>query len=360
MILIKQHIIIPSKKPGTPVIYTNYRIQLNKDFKIYEKTKIAVKYRLLGHDKIKEQEVFLFSAYSDSYNDSFYMQQKENVKDFDFISSDYTITIFVKPGKHVINKDLVIGKGRQLRVSEGTELVLNNNAKIISFSQVYFSGTEEFPIVVTTTDSTGQGIIVSGVRAEFKHVIFQSMKTPSVHTNSHDGVLNAYESKILIDNCIFSLSGKDAFNAARSDVSISNTLFKMTDRNAINLFFSKGNIENVFIDHSKNDGIKMSGSYVRITGLVADNSKGCAISALEYSEAKIFKSKITKSYIGVEARDQSIVEIDNFTLEECETGFKSHQKGEVFGASQITVKNLKEKNNKKLKMVEMGSKITIN
>jgi len=361
IIQLKEKIIIPSKKPGTPVIYTNYRIPMGMNIAVNEKTKLKVSYHLLGYDKTKEQEIFLFHSYSESSNRAFYMQQKENIDEFGFIIKNNN-EYFVTPGKHIIDKDLILGKGKSLRIEGGTGLILNNHSKIISYSPLYFSGSEEYPVIITTSDSTGQGIILSGVkeRSEFKHVVFQSLKTPSVPANSHNGVLNMYESKVLLDNCIFTLSGKDAFFAARSDVMIKNSLFKMTGRNAINLFFCKGEINNAIIENAKNDGIKMNGSYVRISGLIAEKIKGIAISAEEYSESKIFKSKISESSIGVEARDRTIIDIDNLTLEECETGFKSHQKGNVFGASQISVKNLREKNNKKLKMVEKGSEITIN
>lgn len=358
-ISLKEKIIIPSKKAGTPVLYKNYIVPFGKIITDTGNKKIIVQYHLPGLDKKKEQEVFSYPPYNEKFA-GFYMTQNENVKDFDFIVEENGV-LTIKPGKHIVTKDLVIGKDKKLHVFEGTELVLNNNAKIISRSPVYFKGTEESPVIITTSDSTGQGIIISGVkeRSEFIHVVFQSLAAPTWFKYSNEGALNFYESKASLDNCTFSLSRFAAVQASRSDINITNSLFKLSGKNAINLFFCRGEFNNLIIDECKNDGIKMNGSFVRISGMVAQKIKGSVVNAEEYSEAVITKSVIKEGGVGVESRDQSKVQVNNLSLENCETGFKAHKKGDVFGPAEIIVNGLKEKNTGKLKITEKGSKIEI-
>ena len=62
-----------------------------------------------------------------------------------------------KPGNWEITKSILIPKGFVVNISEGTKLNLINAAMLVSYSPLSILGTDERPVIITSSDSTGQG-----------------------------------------------------------------------------------------------------------------------------------------------------------------------------------------------------------
>ena len=76
--------------------------------------------------------------------------------------------IIINDPNWIISNNFVVDKGKKLIVSEGTTIDMINNAGIISYGEVIFKGTKEKPIVITSSDNTGSGILVFFARIEVR------------------------------------------------------------------------------------------------------------------------------------------------------------------------------------------------
>ena len=78
---------------------------------------------------------------------------------------------------------MIIPEGYDVKGGEGLKIDLTNSAKILSFSPLHFTGSEESPINIFSSDTTGQGIIVINANAgslmEYVHFINLSYPAPS-------------------------------------------------------------------------------------------------------------------------------------------------------------------------------------
>ena len=127
--------------------------------------------------------------------------------------------IYIKEGKHTLNKRYTIQPNYTVVADKGLEINFQNGASIISYSHLKLSGTEESPIIITSTDSTGQGILVLETKAEsvLDYVYFNNLSNPSQNGWELTGAVTFYESDVSINNCVFSNNrrGDDYLNIVR-------------------------------------------------------------------------------------------------------------------------------------------------
>ncbi len=126
---------------------------------------------------------------------------------------------------------------------EKTELNLLDKAKIISFSPLKFVGTENYPIKIYSSDSTGQGLIVysNEKRSELSYVNFDNLSNPSQGAWSVSGAVNFYEAKVVIRNCTFYGNRcEDYLNIIRSEFEMSNSVFSNCYSDAFDGDYIKG------------------------------------------------------------------------------------------------------------------------
>ena len=60
----------------------------------------------------------------------------------------------------LIKSPIIIPKGYRLIIKKGQNIDLVNEAFILSYSPVDISGTEEDPVVIKSSDNSGQGMAI--------------------------------------------------------------------------------------------------------------------------------------------------------------------------------------------------------
>src|SRR5262249_3482192 len=83
----------------------------------------------------------------------------------------------IAPGSWTIDRDLVIPAGYRVLAVAPLKLALVQGAQVISRSALRWTGSEEMPILITSPDSSSQGVHVLDVRerSELKHVRFTTL-----------------------------------------------------------------------------------------------------------------------------------------------------------------------------------------
>ena len=354
-----------SKLPYFEDVY--FEVPDNTEINLVDAKNILVEYRVLGLDSVRMEGVYPWELIDDNYLDNDFIRKSDNWRDFYFIETDEeSKTIVIPRGKYNLDKNLKIGKGYKVIIDNGTQINLNNSAKILSYSPVYFRGTEDSPIIVESTDGTGQGIVVLNADEESKisFTKFSNLTAPSEGNWSLTGAVNFYESDVVIVNSLFEDNHgcDDNLNIIRSNFLIDNSSFVGTYADAIDFDFSAGKITNSFfknvgVKDGNGDGIDLSGSNVEIVNSKFINIGDKGISAGERSNVSVSDSYIESANIAIASKDLSELNISNSELKDNNISYSVYQKKPEFGSAMIISSDVAESGNQTQYLVEDGSSL---
>ena len=332
-----ERVILSPKLRAGLVDYKNVSFKFPENF-IWSKEKIkdlVVNYKILGMDIIKQEKVFPWSYLNKNFIKNDFIRQKSNIHKFKFlIVNEKTKRIFIKPGSWKIDQSLVIPKGYMVIGKEGTQLNLLNSAKILSYSPIKLIGSEENAIVIGSSNSTGQGIIVmdSSQKSILKYVSFDNLSNPSQSGWQLSGAVTFYNSSVDMQHCrFFNNNSEDALNLIHSEFTINETLFIKTSFDAIDVDFSKGEITNCSFVNCGNDAIDFSGSIVEMQNIFVKGIGDKALSVGENSWVKVEQIDIKNAKIAAVSKDLSTTIIELMKISDCEIGLAVYQKKSEFG-----------------------------
>jgi hypothetical protein len=367
----------------TEIIPTN-RILLKSDFKtgkinqdinfclkkeistsVFSSDSIEVYYSILGINEIKRTIVFPKEMTKKDYLILNPTKQPTSVDEFIYLHVNHTNkTIEFPAEKCNISKDLVIPEGYIVSAKPGCQIDLTNSARIISYSPFLFFGKSDSLISITSSDSTGEGIVIFNCSqtSELLYVNFKNLSNISDFGWGLSGAITFYESPANINNCNFSnnLRGDDYLNISRTKFNISNTTFEYTNADAFDADFCTGVIENVEYLQIGNDAIDVSGTKLYIDGIEIVNPGDKGISAGENSHLICKNIIISGGEIAIASKDNSIVDVLGVNINSSKLAYCAFQKKPEYGPGIIVVKNALSKNVKTEYLVEVGSTLSIN
>lgn len=324
---------------------------------------LTLSYKILGSQQVRTETVHPWPRTSSDFVETDFLRQPANYGEVGFIAvNETTKEIRVIPGDWTVEENVIIPKGYRFICGEGTRLNLTNDAIILSYSPIDFRGSEESRIVIDSSDSTGQGIVVLSANGEsiLDYVVFENLSSPSKQGWSLTGSVTFYESPVRISRCRFANNhSEDALNIIRSEFTIQNTEFIKTPSDAFDADFSSGSIVGTLFSNIGNDAVDISGSVVEITDSRVINAGDKGWSVGENSRLIAKNNEIISSEIAVASKDLSSIAIDNLRIVDCKVGFTVYQKKSEFDGAEISVKHLRQKNIDVLYLMEEGSKLTI-
>ena len=325
---------------------------------------LQIFYSILGINDIQSTIVYPNLMSSADYSKLTPTQQNPNFLEFGAIEYDgQSNTIkFLRSGVE-IDRDLIIPEGHTLTAEPGTKINLTNAARIISYSPISFIGEPNNEIILTSTDSTGQGIVVYSASSASKlsYVNFDKLSNIADNAWILRGVITFYESPVEIDNCVFTnnLSGDDYLNVIRTRFNITNTLFENTNADALDSDFCIGTLSNTRFINIGNDALDISGTKLEIAEVEIYKPADKGISAGERSDLKCRSISITGGEIAVAGKDDSIIEIEDITVNSSALAYCAFQKKPEYGEGRIKVVNSKVVNVKTEHLIEVGSWLSI-
>jgi hypothetical protein len=340
---------------------------MSKDigFASFSSDSLEIHYSILGLNNIKKTIVFQKKMTTKDYASLNYARQPSNINEFIFLRlNDKKKTIEFPAGKCNISRDLIIPEGYIVSAKPGCQINLTNLSRIISYSPILFFGKSDSLISITSSDSTGQGIVVFNCNqnSELSHVNFSNLSNISDFGWDLRGAITFYESPVNINNCNFSdnIRGDDYLNIIRTDFNILNTTFENTKADAFDSDFCTGTIENVKFNLIGNDAIDVSGTklYINKVDIINPGDKG--ISGGEASSLICENIKINGGEIAIASKDNTIINIIGISINSCKLAYCAFQKKAEYGPGKIIVKNATLKNVDVDYLIEVGSSLSIN
>tara|TARA_B100001250_G_C19811682_1_gene796008 strand:+ start:953 stop:3565 length:2613 start_codon:yes stop_codon:yes gene_type:complete len=314
---------------------------INKSNIVKDSLKVVSK--VLGTDKIVKDQINLWPFKKIENVKSDLLLKNSNLSEHDFLTVKANKIIFNR-NNIVVSKDLIIPEGFTVVINEGTEIDLINSSSIISHSPIIASGSEEYPIKIFSSDSLGQGIAVFNAKNEsvFNFVKAMNLSVPKKNGWELTGALTFYQSKININNCVFSKNkkGDDFLNIIRSEFIINNSFFHNILYDAFDSDFSNGTIQNSTFQDIGNDALDFSGSLINTNNIIMDNVYDKGISAGEATDLTIKKITITNSNIGICSKDNSKIFFTDVKLINNKIGFTAFQKKNEFGPGYLEGKSV--------------------
>ena len=303
---------------------------------------IRVHYRTWGLERVLNEVVIPYALIDEELLENDLIRQKPNVGDFAFLEVDEVKReIRFKPGRHTLDRPLKVPAGYRLMAGPDTRVDLVTRANILSYSPLYLKGSEEAPVVFTSSDSTAQGVIVlnAGGESELQYVEFYNLSVPAQSGYSLTAAVSFYESPVKIDHCLFESNriGDDYLNVIRTEFTVSNSVFSNTNSDAFDGDFCKGSFHNMRFFNSGNDAIDVSGSDISLENveIVGVGDKG--LSAGEDSRMEGRNITIREAEIAVTSKDLSSVHIKDVRIVDCRIAYTTFQKKSEFGPAGIFV-----------------------
>jgi len=130
---------------------------------------------------------------------------------------------------------------------------------------------------------------------------------------------------------------EDGVNLVRVSGSLKNVVVKNVLSDAIDVDFSNLSFKNISVKGAENDCVDLSSGNYRIGHAELYNCEDKAISVGEKSKLTIDSAQISKTNIGIAAKDSSIIRVNSVTVKSTVTCFSAYNKKQEFWGGKITV-----------------------
>lgn len=324
---------------------------------------LRLHYRVLGTRKVRSERVYPW-PYLEVDKTRDLVREAPDFRTLSGLTVDeINKQVYFKPGRQVIDRDLVIPAGYRVEAGEGTILDLVRGAAVVSYSPIFFRGSEAAPITVTSGDGSGQGLAVMSTpeKSLLEYVRFDNLSNPAREGWVLTGAVTFYEAPVTISSCRFENNRcEDGLNIIRTDFSMRRTTFSGTQSDAFDGDFVTGKMEQVVFTNSGNDALDISGSIIEINDITVDTAGDKGLSAGERSRLTGRNVEILNTEIAVTGKDKSHVKLEDLKLSNCKVGFAVFKKKPEFGAADVFVTGLTSQNITVPHLVEIGSRLVLN
>jgi hypothetical protein len=360
--------IIQGKKPSDPIKYEKIEFTLPENFNWSSQCipDMKLNYRFLGHSLLRNESVYMWPHMSEGFPSSDIIRKNPNANSFNFLLFDNkSKNIYITPGTWEIKEDLIIPEGYVVTCSDvnATTINLLNNSMILSYSPLKLSGNEDSPLVITSSDSTGQGIAVlnAGEESYLNRVIFSNLSTPSKSGWQLHGALTFYESPVTIENCYFhnNTAGGYMLDIFRSEFSITDSLFQDTNSGSLRGLFGKGSISGSSFVNSGNCALDFSDAVIDVSDCLVNGAGNAGLSAGESSYVNVKGTELKNCSAAIFSKDLSTVKIDNAKISSCNVGFLACKQKPEFGPGRIESSSFELDNTTIPYIIEAGSSLSL-
>jgi hypothetical protein len=356
--------ILTAREFGRPPVYGNYSF-LKAKKKLFKKYsgKAVLRYRILGTSRIMTEEILKWTKPNRLISKRDLFHGSSDFEKYHFIELNEAIKeIRVRPGKWTINERVSIPAGYTFVINGNTTIDLVNSAFILSSSPVRINGNSEGPVLITSSDSTGQGLAV--IRAKrpsiIHHAIFKGIRSPQIDWWGVSGGVSFYESPVTVSNTSFiEIDAEDALSIVRSNYEVRNSAFKNIKSDGLDTDFSDGLVVDSHFNKAGNDAIDLSGGRVSIKNVNISEVQDKAVSVGEDCSVQIDGININASKLGIVSKDSSLTIVNNAKLSDTKYGFCAFHKKSEYGPGQLDINDVEFINVKQKYVVEKGSGLVV-
>ena len=165
--------------------------------------------RVLGSGRKMSVKVFPYALPGSEIDTSLLAMRSPNAHEFPFlVFNDVARTISTRPGSWTIDRSLIVPPGYHFVAVAPLRLDLVKGAGIITYSPLAWTGQDEMPIIVTSSDGTGHGPQVIGATgtSQLAHVHFDGLHG-TAQLASPAGGIGFHRSAVRFSHCQFTGTG---------------------------------------------------------------------------------------------------------------------------------------------------------
>ncbi|MBK7335115.1 MAG: hypothetical protein IPJ00_02665 [Saprospirales bacterium] len=265
-------------------------------------------------------------------------------------------------GRHAIAEMIVVPEGYTLEAGPGTTLDFISGGGLLSASPVHLSGRPEEPILITSSDGSGNGftVLAPNAASSLEYVVFERLRALQWKGWTQTGAVTFSGAEVRLADCIFRFTNsEDALNLVQCKVDMDRCLFLDTPSDGFDCDFCTGEIRGSSFKKCANDGLDLSGSRLRLESSAFEDCGEKGISVGERSDLACFDIRIERSPTGLAVKDHSVAIADHIELSDCAAGFVLFQKKPEYGPARLVVRNHKSTNVKRLFSVQKGSTLQL-
>ena len=354
--------IVPGKSHHRPVDYQLIQFDTPEYFQL-ELDRSKVVYRVVGSSVTKEADITNWQRRDVQFSKTDFLRKNSDLSTLKFLKVDETTKrILLKPGKWTIANNVVIPPGYLVLASNGVELDIINSALFLSRSPVNFKGSEEQPVLIASSDASGQGFIVMEAKkpSMLNYVKFFNLSNPAQGGWSTTGAVTFYESPVVIQNTLFANNyTEDALNIIHSNFEINNSIFENTQADAFDADFSHGSIRKTTFFNIGSDAIESSGSVVNVSDVYINKAASRGLNAGLSGQINGSNITIEKAEAAVSSKDSSVIRLQNLSLVDNRVGFTVFKKKVEYGPASVVVDGIRDNQKVRNYKVEAGSQLLI-
>jgi hypothetical protein len=265
-------------------------------------------------------------------------------------------------GEIIIDKLLFIPSEFKVRLLKGTEINFIDGGGLIVNNDFIANGTEQEPILITSTDKNNHGItILKASSVEMNYVEFTNLNALHYKKWNLTGGVTIYESETIINNCKINANiCEDGLNIIRSNFSIDSLTVMNTKSDGFDADFCTGVIKNSYFESTGNDCIDFSGSTIKIVNIDILNSGDKGISGGEASSLDIENISVTGAITGIASKDGSVIKGHDVKVVDAEYGLAVFRKKPEYKGASIELDSFEFSKLKEQGIVELGSFVKLN
>jgi len=267
--------------------------------------------------------------------------------------------VVFKSGMAKVFKELIIPTDFTLVAKPDTTIDLLDGARIISHGPVKFIGSAQKPVILMSSDSSGQGIVIinSTFRSVFNEVVFTHLTVLPDQESRFTSPVVLYQSPVTFTQSKFSnIDAEDALNIIRSDFLIQNVIFNDVASDAFDSDFSNGKVTDTIFTNIGNDAIDVSGSNIQLINVEMSQIGDKGFSVGEASIASVDQLTINNAAIGVAVKDGSTLNAESIEVYNSEVDVAVFKKKTEYGDAYAVINNT----NIRAYLLELGSRLIIN
>ena len=310
---------------------------------------LVVRYRLLGMDDVREVTVIPHQHLDVAALTRGVMRQEPNASSFPFLQIDQATRSIEFAGDHVrVDQNLIIPPGYTVKCGPGVVIDLVAAATIVCYSAIDFQGDEDAPIIITSSDRTGQGLAVfnANLPSHFRHVVVRQLSTPAQEGWELTGAVTFFHSPVVIENCEFTGNdSEDGLNIVSSEFKLHHTHFEASTSDALDGDFTSGEIRSCTFHNIGGDAIDFSGSRVEVENVRMTDIADKGLSVGEDSVLFGKQIQIANAKIGAAAKDLSTATLADITIENSRIALAVFRKKPEFGLATMHASDIHLNNN---------------
>jgi hypothetical protein len=318
--------------------------------------------RVYGTTPVRTEPVFPKALFSDWPPGEDIVRQSPNTEQFSWLIRDgKNRTITIMPGKWEIGRDLIIPAGYTVSSPNGggTRLDLTHGAMMLSFSPLRLQGDETLPFEVTSSDGSGQGILILNAEnaSVLSYVRISNLSVPDRNGWKVPSSVTFYQSPVIIDHAEF-IGGPvngSLLSIVRSDTAISGSRFMESRGDLVTVSYARLEVSDSQFMGPAAGGITGTGSIVRISGSGFEGPLGIGIRGMRVSTITTDSSILSGARISGAAEDGSNLTMTDSRILSGIIGLAAYQNTPGYGPGTVIANNVQITDTRTPYLSEKGS-----